>query len=61
MTRNQFVFALSILTLCLCQPVLAQDSPEANKVVSKVPLRNFEGAGPRPKCANGQAVPPRSG
>jgi len=42
--RNQFVFALSILTLCLCQPVLAQTAQEENKVVSKVPLRNFEGA-----------------
>jgi len=44
MIRNQVVFALSILTLCLCQPVLAQSSTEENKVVSKVPLRNFEGA-----------------
>ncbi len=46
MTRNQFVFALSILTLCLFQPVLAQTAPEENKIVGKVPLRNFEGAWP---------------
>jgi len=44
MTRNQFVCALSILTLCLFQPVLAQTVPEENKIVSEVPLRNFEGA-----------------
>jgi len=45
MNRKQFVFALSILTLCLFQPVLAQNSPVENKIiVSKVPLRDFEGA-----------------
>jgi len=42
--RNQFVFALSVLTLCLFQPVLAQYSTEVNKIVSKVPLRKYKTA-----------------